>query len=692
MPSTGSALTGSSSPRPASISAVTVRTNSGACAGTTGGSPRRRRHPLGHFDPVQTVERAVDRRLVALDHLGAAATVGLGDRRLDPLDRLLARQDSGEGEEAGLQDDVRPSGEADLARDPAGVDRVHVDVLGEDLLLHRARERLPHLVRRARAVEQQRRAVRRGAEHVDPVEQPELVAADEARLLHEVGRADRLRPEAEVRDRLRAGLLRVVDEVALRMQALVPEDLDRVLVRADRPVRAEAEEDRAHRLGRLDVERRVVVEARPGDVVLDADREPAPRPLSRQLGEHARNHARRELLRGQAVAAADDPRHHRPLAVAERLGQRRDRVEEERLADRAGLLRPVEDGDVAHGCGQRLGERLRRERPVQPHLRHADTLAARGERRDGLLHRLPARPHHHEHALGLRVPEVVDDVVAAAGALGEERHRVLDGVRDAGVEGVDRLARLEVDVRVLRRAADERPLRRERPAAMRPHELLGHQRAQVVVGEQLDRVQLVRGSEPVEEVHERHPGLERRGLRDEREVVGLLNRGRGEQREARLADRHHVGVVAEDRQPLRRERPGGHVQHRRRQLAGDLVHVRDHQQQALRGGERRRQRAALQRTVQGAGRPALALHLDHRGHGAPDVGPPLARPLVGQLGHRRRGRDRVDAADLVQPVGDRGRRFVAVDRRPHLSSRSATISIACTGHCSKHAPQPVQRS
>ena len=40
MPSTGSALTGRSSPRPAIISAVTVRTNSGALAGTTAGSSR----------------------------------------------------------------------------------------------------------------------------------------------------------------------------------------------------------------------------------------------------------------------------------------------------------------------------------------------------------------------------------------------------------------------------------------------------------------------------------------------------------------------------------------------------------------------------------------------------------------------------------------------------------------------------
>ena len=152
-------------------------------------------------------------------------------------------------------------------------------------------------------------------------------------LLHEVGRPDRLRPEAQVRHGLRAGLLRVVDEVALGVQVLLgPEDLDRVLVRADRPVRAEPEEDRADRVGRLDVQRRVVGQARAGDVVVDADREPAPRPLARELVEHAGDHARGELLRRQAVAAADHPRHDLALAVRVRLGQRGDHVEEQRLA------------------------------------------------------------------------------------------------------------------------------------------------------------------------------------------------------------------------------------------------------------------------------------------------------------------------------------------------------------------------
>ena len=70
--------------------------------------------------------------------------------------------------------------------------------------------------------------------------------------------------------------------------------------------------------------------------------------------------------------------------------------------------------------------------------------------------------------------------------------------------------------------------------------------AHLLFGEQLDLGHLVRGAESVEEVHERHPGGQRGGLRHQREVVGLLDRGGGEQCEPGLPDRHHVGVVPED--------------------------------------------------------------------------------------------------------------------------------------------------
>ena len=244
-------------------------------------------------------------------------------------------------------------------------------------------------------------------------------------------------------------------------------------------------------------------------------------------------------------------------------------------------------------------------------LQHADPLAAGVQVGHGLRGGLRARAHHDDDPVGFRVTGVLHRVVPAPGALGEGVHRVFHRGRHGGVERVGRLPRLEVHVGVLRGAPDERVLRCQRPAAVRADQFLGHERAQVVVGQQLDRVQLVRGAEPVEEMHERHPRRKRHGLRHQREVVRLLDRRGGQQRETGLPHRHHVGVVTEDRQPLRGQRPGRHVHHARGQLTSDLVHVRDHQQQALRGGEGGGQRTALQRAVQGTGGAALALHLHH---------------------------------------------------------------------------------
>ena len=252
----------------------------------------------------------------------------------------------------------------------------------EELLLRRAGERVPDLVRCLRAVQEQGRAVGRAVEHLGPVEQPELVATDEARLPDQVRRADRLWPETQVRDRLRTRLLRVVDEVPLSVEPLGAEDLDRVLVRADRAVRAQPEEDCADRPGWLDVQRRVVVQARPRDVVRDADGETAARLIALQLVEDAGDHARGELLRGEPVTAADDRRHR---LAGTRLAQRRHRVEEERLAEGARLLRPVEDCDPTDARRERVDQRLRGERPVEPHA---------APRRRAPRFRSGARPSH----------------------------------------------------------------------------------------------------------------------------------------------------------------------------------------------------------------------------------------------------------------------------------------------------------
>jgi hypothetical protein len=131
------------------------------------------------------------------------------------------------------------------------------------------------------------------------------------------------------------------------------EDLDGVLVRADGAVRPQPEEDGPDGVGGLDVERRVVVDAGGGDVVVDADGEAPLGSFAGEFGEHAVDHGGGELLGGQPVAPAADARHDRPRSVGVRVGQGRDHVQEQRLADRTGLLGAIEDANRAHRGGQR---------------------------------------------------------------------------------------------------------------------------------------------------------------------------------------------------------------------------------------------------------------------------------------------------------------------------------------------------
>jgi len=93
---------------------------------------------------------------------------------------------------------------------------------------------------------------------------------------------------------------------------------------------------------------------------------------------------------------------------------------------------------------------------------------------------------------------------------------------------------------------------------------------------------------------------------------GTLRAKRGQHGEAGGAAGHHVAVIGEDRERVRGDRAGGYVNDRRRQLAGDLVHLRDHQEKALRGREGGASSRAAQRGRASAGGAARA----------PAAGPP----------------------------------------------------------------------
>ena len=431
-------------------------------------------------------------------------------------------------------------------------------------------------------------------EHRHLLEQAELVAGDEVGILDEVRRADRLRPEAQVRHRHRTRLLRVVDEVALGEQVgVLADDLHRRLVRPDRAVGAEPEEHRLHLTGRPRVAEGVVdVEAQPGDVVVDADGEPPLRWPRRpgvvepgQLVEDRLDVGGAELLRRQAVAPADHVGNslERGGVGVHRLVEGGDHVEQQRLARRPRLLGAVEHGDRPHGGRQGADEVLGRERSVEAHLHQPDPLAGgrRAPRRSPRPHPIPSPSARRlDRHRGRRRSRPARSWRPQRAASSPNTSSTMPGTRV--IERVGRLAGLEEHIGVLRRAAQLRRVGREAALPVGEHGVVVHQRPQIGVVEEVDLVHLVRRAEAVEEMQERHAGAQRGGVSDGREVVGLLHAAGGEHRPPGGARVHDVGMVAEDRQGVRGDRAGGDVHRARRQLAGDLEHVRHHQQQALR--------------------------------------------------------------------------------------------------------------
>ncbi len=344
----------------------------------------------GHLDLAQLAEGAVDGGEVAFDDASPTLAVLLLDRVLDPRNDLIDGQHAGEVEEARLHDRVDPRSETDLLGHPVRVDDEQLQVLVDQLLLHLDRQLIEHLVCWIRRVQQERAAGLGQLKHLHRAQERELVDADHVGRLDQIGRADLIVAESQVRDGHSTGLLRVEHEVALdELVRAVPDDLDRVLVRTNSAVGAQAEEHRSDRCMRHG-EVRVGVQREVGDVVHDADGEAALRLVAIELGEDPCHHRRRELLARQPVAAADEGLHGAAPVEHDAVHQGGGHVEVQRFGRRARFLAAVEDGDVLRGGGERGEEGLDRERPVQPHVEVADLLTAGDEGVHGLAHR--ARP------------------------------------------------------------------------------------------------------------------------------------------------------------------------------------------------------------------------------------------------------------------------------------------------------------
>ncbi len=141
------------------------------------------------------------------------------------------------------------------------------------------------------------------------------------------------------------------------------------------------------------------------------------------------------------------------------------------------------------------------------------------------------------------------------------------------------------------------------------------QRSELVGVEAFDFLYLMGSPESVEEIDERHAafyGCE----------VGYGGKV------------HHILMVAEDAERMRCESTCGHVENPRKKFSGNLIHIGKHQEQSLRCGVCRGERARLKRAVDGSGGSGLALHFLKKDCLPENVLPAVGRPVVHVFGHR----------------------------------------------------------
>ena len=152
---------------------------------------------------------------------------------------------------------------------------------------------------------------------------------------------------------------------------------------------------------------------------------------------------------------------------------------------------------------------------IEAHLEQAELCTLLVQVFDGLLGDIRAAAHQYEHMLGIRRTDVVKEVVFAAGDLADLFHIMLDNAGHRVIILVGCFTTLEIDVRVLRRAALMRMFRIQRASAECLDRIVIEQFTHVFVVDGFDLLHFVGGTEAIEEMKERNAALDRGKMRNQ---------------------------------------------------------------------------------------------------------------------------------------------------------------------------------
>ena len=383
--------------------------------------------------------------VVHIDNVLSLLQIGCRRLLLHVLYRLVLRDDLRQSEERRLENGVGALAHAYLLGKVDGVYHVKLDVVLGYVALGRSVKMLLQLLKAPLTVDEEHAAglyVAHDGEALGDVSGN--MAGNKVCLVDVVGTLYGLVAEAQMADGNAARLLRVVLEVRLNvLVGVVADDLDGVLVRADRAVAAQTPELALNGALGCGGGSLGLLKGEAGHVVHDADGELALHRVLLQLVVNGKHGGGGSVLGAETVAAADD------LNVPAGISNGCHNVEVQRLALSAGLLGAVEHRDLPTGLGNGLKQLVGSPWTVQPYLDKTDLLALSDEVVDDLLGNVADGSHCDDDAVGVGSAVVVEELVVGAELFVYLAHVLLDYLGDGVVILVAGLAVLEEDISVL---------------------------------------------------------------------------------------------------------------------------------------------------------------------------------------------------------------------------------------------------
>ena len=200
-----------------------------------------------------------------------------------------------------------------------------------------------------------------------------------------------------------------------------------------------------------------------------------------------------------------------------------------------------------------------------------------------LTDRFSYRTHRNNHAVGIFSSVIVEQIIFSACDYSQFIQVFFYYFRNSIVKRIWSLASLEVDIRILSSTSGYRSFRIQSSLTEIGQSLLVNQRNNVFLCQSFNFLNFVWSSETIEEVHKRNTGLQSSQVSHSRHIHYLLHRSGTEHGKTSLTSCHNILMIAKDWQCLSSQSTSRHMEYSRKQLPCYFVHVRNHQQQPLRG-------------------------------------------------------------------------------------------------------------